>query len=302
MLVIYMKRTMNIFYQETIFNRFPYSLPAYPLVKLPSKPITNLHYHNVFEIGYCYSGSGECMSTSGKTTFKKGDATLFLPFQAHYSKSDETNQSTWHFSYFDICEVFNDAGFNASFWDEFVQNNTFLSGIINNDIYPNICGLIKQIIDVSRGNEKNKLTKCRALIILLLLTASENCKSSDDISHGIYNKRITQLLPALKYIKANYQKNITVSSLADICCMSVSSFRQNFSKEIGMSPQEFLISTRFRYAKYYLENTENTLRDICNNCGFSDMSSFYRLFIKRFNLSPNEYRKQFSQKNNNIKQ
>ena len=56
------KQIINTIYQETLFNVFPYNLPAFPKVTLSDATIKQLHYHKNFEIGFCYDGSGECIS------------------------------------------------------------------------------------------------------------------------------------------------------------------------------------------------------------------------------------------------
>ena len=41
----------NSFYQETIFNVFPYDLPAFPLVHLTNSTFRQMHYHSVLKSG-----------------------------------------------------------------------------------------------------------------------------------------------------------------------------------------------------------------------------------------------------------
>ena len=97
-------------------------------------------------------------------------------------------------------------------------------------------------------------------------------------------------MPAILHIKNNYNKPITLKQLADMCSMSISTFRENFTSVVGVSPQEYLISTKMRYAKYYLENSVKTIQDICSICGFKDTANFYKQFSKRFGVSPTTYR------------
>ena len=48
---------------------------------------------------------------------------------------------------------------------------------------------------------------------------------------------------AVVYINRNYDKEITVTTLAQICLMSESYFRRMFKKYTGLSPSEYREST-----------------------------------------------------------
>lgn len=289
------KKIIDSFYQETLFNVFPYKLPAFPKVALSDATIQQLHYHKTIEIGFCYRGSGDCLSEKGKQSFKKGDASIFLPFQPHLSRSSSTDKSIWDFSYFNVSDVFLGKGFEPSAWELLAETPNGLFGIIKHDTYPEICNCIEKIIATSQSTEKNKLLKCRLLIGQLLLYISEIEETASDDNMLIKNnKNFNRLLPTLMHIKENYSKPIKLQELADMCSMSVSTYREKFTATIGMSPQEYLISTRMRFAKYYLENSAKTIQDICSKCGFKDTANFYKLFSKRYGVSPSEYRNKHS--------
>ena len=278
------------FFKETTFNTYPYNMPSFPIVSLSDSPIRNLHYHKRFEIGYCYKGSGECETLDKIESFKTGDAEFFFPYQPHISRSKKNDISQWHFSYFDISVVFSDPGFNKDYWETLVESERGLHGIIKRENYPEICDCIEKIISISRGNDINKHIKCRLLIGQLLIYITDN-NNKDNNKNNTKSRRLQKLLPALTYIKKNYAEKITITELAKLCLMSVSSFRANFSIETGMSPQEYIIYTRMQYAKNYLENTTMTIQEIQKKCGFSDSANFYKQFLKRYGVSPSEYRK-----------
>ena len=294
------KLLSNSFYQETIFNVFPYELPAFPFVHLTNSPFRQMHYHSVFEIGYCYHGEGECAFFDGIVPFKEGDAEFFFPYQPHISRSTKSDRSIWNFSHFDISEVFSDSIFNKEFWEKFVALENGLYGIIQREKYPYICDCIEKIIRISREDTDNKLLKCRLLIGELLVHIMETRAENHEIKQK-NNERINKLIPAMTYIKQHYNEPITVTKLAKICYMSVSSFREKFSDETGVSPQEYLLSTRMRYAKYHLENSNETISKICQKCGFSDTANFYKQFSKKYGMSPTSYRKKFIENKANQK-
>jgi len=67
-------------------------------------------------------------------------------------------------------------------------------------------------------------------------------------------------------------------------------FTRKFKKETGMTPHQFLLSTRISAAKYNLSNTSMTISEIAYSCGFDDESAFCYCFRKREGVTPNEFR------------
>ena len=54
---------------------------------MTGEEINCLHFHRVFEIGYCHYGTGTYYGDRQVHTFYKGDVSLALPYQAHFAKS-----------------------------------------------------------------------------------------------------------------------------------------------------------------------------------------------------------------------
>jgi len=61
-----------------------------------------------------------------------------------------------------------------------------------------------------------------------------------------------------------------------------------------MTPSEYINSLRVNYASNLLINTNTPVIDICYTCGFQNLSYFYRVFKRTYNLSPGDFRKQYT--------
>ncbi len=99
------------------------------------------------------------------------------------------------------------------------------------------------------------------------------------------------LAPALEYIRENYQEQIRLEDLSDLCGMSTSHFIRNFQKHIGRTPHDYLLAYRLRQAKQLLIFTNNTIEEIADQCGFNSASHFARAFRGENNVRPSEFRK-----------
>lgn len=63
-----------------------------------------------------------------------------------------------------------------------------------------------------------------------------------------------------------------------------------FRTYFNMTPNEYLIEWKFRYARNLLKHTDMKITDICTTIGYANLSQFNTQFKKRFNMTPNQYR------------
>ena len=64
----------------------------------------------------------------------------------------------------------------------------------------------------------------------------------------------------------------------------------NFKKEFGVTPIQYINNLKLNHAKYLLEVTSDTLESISLKSGFNDYSHFYKLFYRETGLSPSIWR------------
>lgn len=95
---------------------------------------------------------------------------------------------------------------------------------------------------------------------------------------------------AKEYLYANYDKNVSLESLANYACLSVNHLLRTFKLAYNQSPHQFLIQIRLQRAQLLLEKTEYPVYEIVNMVGFKCTSSFIRLFRNRYQTTPLKYR------------
>lgn len=64
-----------------------------------------------------------------------------------------------------------------------------------------------------------------------------------------------------------------------------------FKEGYGLTPVEYVNRLRTEKAGQALVESDESLNEIAMNCGFGSLSSFYAWFKKRYELSPNEFRR-----------
>jgi transcriptional regulator GlxA family with amidase domain len=60
-----------------------------------------------------------------------------------------------------------------------------------------------------------------------------------------------------------------------------------------MTPLEYVHTLRLEEAKHMLESSDQPVEAIANEVGYEDAGFFSRLFRRKVNLAPGQYRKRF---------
>ena len=106
-----------------------------------------------------------------------------------------------------------------------------------------------------------------------------------------YGKQAVSIYAIEKYIKDNYQKELTLKKLSEEFYISPVYLGQLFKKSIGMYFNDYLHFIRIEEAKKLLRRTDLKLYEIANKVGYGDPNYFISKFEKITNISPTEYKK-----------
>jgi transcriptional regulator GlxA family with amidase domain len=96
-----------------------------------------------------------------------------------------------------------------------------------------------------------------------------------------------------QYILENLHVDHTVMTLASRVHMSARNLARTFTKECGVTPIAFLSNARIDAARRLLEATDLSLREIAKRCGFGSTDALRRVFSRRLQINPAEYRERF---------
>lgn len=96
---------------------------------------------------------------------------------------------------------------------------------------------------------------------------------------------------AKDYIMKRYNEKLTVKDIAEHIHISESYLRALFLKFEGKPIGEVIIDYKMESAKSLLTVSEYSVNQISGIIGYADYSTFSKLFKKKMNCSPTEYRK-----------
>lgn len=114
------------------------------------------------------------------------------------------------------------------------------------------------------------------------------------INTSVIRSPALKISKAVEYIQKNHYKNISIDHLCKLTGYSPSHFRRLFTKEYGMSAQDYLISFRIEKAKEMLLEDENrSIAEIADSLGICTCAYFCKLFKAHTNMSPQKFREKF---------
>ncbi len=236
-----------------------------------------VHWHEFYEMEYVLEGEGEC--SINEQTYPLNHGTLFFmtPVDLHSVKTDDSTV---------INIMFSTDMVSPDVLSPYTATDALKAMKIDEEDLPFIESILFEIVK-SQKNAKLCSTLMSALLIKLegYLTA---CEKSP---HHTISQKMSF------FIINHFREKITLSDVAKAVGITPVYASKIFKEQTQMGFKKYLNNLRFEYAKKLLNESELTVQQICDNCGFEDYPNFIRRFKKRFNMSPTKYKKTYFEKN-----
>ena len=216
---------------------------------------------------------GSCTLHAGgkEYTAKKGQLVLIDCYADHQYGSKEGWSAYWiHFD-----------GKMARPYYEYIARKSSLITFPTD--YENVCYMMGHVYRHFREHKvtyEPRISSYIALILGSMLTGGATDQNPGAV--GIQD--------AVTYINEHFSEPVRLQDLADAASLSPYYFSRLFAKETGLTPHQYLISTRIASAKYLLATSRDSVKEIAFKTGFTDESSFCSAFRKREGLTPSSYR------------
>ncbi|NLW02887.1 MAG: helix-turn-helix transcriptional regulator [Clostridiaceae bacterium] len=144
---------------------------------------------------------------------------------------------------------------------------------------------------INPGPDSAMLLKSYCLQLLCGLSREalrpEGCKK-DGSAYRVMIKNV------MDYVEQNISKRIMLKDLAAVAGMSPNYFHRVFSKAMGITPNEFVISRKISRARELLATTSKSISDISVICGFDNMAYFSYVFKRYSGITPSSFRTAYS--------
>ncbi|MEO3945954.1 AraC family transcriptional regulator [Gorillibacterium sp. CAU 1737] len=133
-----------------------------------------------------------------------------------------------------------------------------------------------------------ELKMSAAFFHLMAVLLEEACGQTADPKPA--NRRTSYAARAREYVEVNYSREVTVEELAADLGLTRKYLSRLFKEEMGLSPQQYLLSFRLTKASRLLEETSLSIKEVSYSVGYKDPLLFSRMFKQHFGSSPRLYR------------
>ena len=235
------------------------------------------HKHNETEILLPVGGKGTLLTQYHQTSFEPCNLYIVNPQTSHTEKTDST------LKYYVIKLK------NVS-----LPNNLqhFISVKLKQDEYERLKDFLSNAVTELQKKDKYS-DKIAYFYLANFYQYSKRILSNLDHKFTTTKNKIAtpELISEIKqYIEKNYGLELKISQICKHFLITPNNLAITFKKEIGCSPQQYLLQTRIKAAKYLLSTADLTISQISSVCGFNSPAHFTEIFRKYENMTPKKYR------------
>lgn len=155
-------------------------------------------------------------------------------------------------------------------------------------ITPSIFSSFQESFRLLNRNDTISRLKGQSLFLYALLSLFEAPKAAQILSPEI--DRVKQ------YIMLHLHDAIDMDVLCDKSGMPMRTFLEEFERQIGFSPKEYILRSKIERSCIDIAKTQKPFADIAFSYHFSSASYFSILFKRYQGCTPKQYRKKYSKK------
>ncbi len=219
-------------------------------------------------------GKGKFVVGDKTYNVSKGDCFLLPPNIMTYYEADKIDP----FSYYWV-------GFGGMEAAELMKKVGFLTNdnyVVRPAGYEAILQRLKDMTNLQTKEGSAEYVLIGELYLILAEMMIE--RTTTEVSNREYIDK------SLQYMNLNYQKGISVNDVADYIGIERTYFFRLFKKQMGMSPQDYLINLKMEKTKVLLKDSKKSIKEIAYSVGYTNYVSFVKIFKEKTGVSPSEFR------------
>jgi len=247
---------------------------------------SSLHGHHHFLLTLITQGTGVQTLNGREIPFQPNDLFLLSPADFHKNTLAEGE----HFSYYGV-----------KFTYELLDAR--LSELCALDRLPLYLHLQESTAQIARGIFRQLVEECRegqnrlgnkayqqALVEQLIILALREMQQDNQVHTEAFINR------ALGYLYSHFGESVTVGDAAAYVGYTPNYFNTCFRQQMGMPFGEYLRQMRLNYGANLLRSSTMPVTEVAYESGFGSLSYFSRSFREKYDLSPQDYRKRYHEK------
>lgn len=254
---------------------------SHEITKNPDPDSFYMHAHDVCEIYIFINGNAQYYVEGNVYNLQENDIMIMRQGETHKLQINSDciyNRMSIHFSPDMICNNISKELIRPFYKRALGRMNLYRKEDFDDEFYLACVCKIKRIIDEKKDNHY--------IIAPLIALLSEIFKAYE--KRNIFEEK-TPLnniaMDMVEYINRHISDELRLESIAEHFFISSSQANRIFKKSVGTSVWEYVVIKRLMAAKDMILSGTNA-SSAAEKCGFSDYSSFYRAYRKRYGVSP----------------
>ena len=238
------------------------------------------HLHEAMEIVYVTSGTLELGVGQELYHMEKGDFAIVFPNVIHHYQVFGKNENR-------AIYVFVDPIAFPVYMNELQKYSPAHPIISKRYLHSDVMNSMKVLAEMKNYNEM----LVRAYVQMILAHVFSEMKMVEKSSIGgddiVYN--------AVEYVARNFREEISLDKMAIDLGVGKYVLSRIFAKTFHCNFNRYVNGVRLNYATSILENTKESITNLCLEYGFESQRTFNRVFKEQYKMTPREYRNRMSQ-------
>ena len=218
------------------------------------------HLHEAIEVVYVTDGEIELGVGQELFHMDEGDFAVVFPNVIHHYQVFGEKENK-------VIYLYLDPTLFPSYYKELQIYSPKNPVVKKEQVHPDVVNAIKYLTGITEGDPRMIQAYAQMILAHVFTTMPMMDKSAVGSDDLIYNA-VAYDLCVSRYVLSR---------------MFAKTFHCNFSKYVN--------GVRLNYAVAALENTMDSITNICLDCGFESQRTFNRVFKEKYKITPREYRK-----------
>lgn len=236
------------------------------------------HLHEAIEIIYVTDGTVELGVGQELFHMEKGDFAIVFPNVIHHYQVFGAGKNK-------AIYLFLEPSLTPSFYEDLQKYSPKYPIIRKEQVHVDIVNSIKTLVNLQDFNPM--IIQAHAQIILAHVFSDMDMIDKDAIGGDDI------IYCAVEYVAKNFREEICLDKMAYDLGVSKYVLSRLFAKTFHCNFNKYVNSVRLNYAISALENTKESITNICLDAGFESQRTFNRVFKERYKMTPREYRIKF---------
>ena len=255
-----------------------------------------LHYHEEFELNFIKNAKG-AKRVIGDHIDEIDDLELVLAgsnlqhgWFTHKCKSEQIHEITIQFH-------------RDLFDEKFLQRNqmSFIRTLLERSLRgvlfskETIQAIMPRLMELPQKHGFDSVLELMSVLHDLSISRNIQTLSNSSFSNVetiSYNSRRVDKI--MTYLNNHFDKNVSLGEAAKIAGMTEVALSRFFKARTGKTFVDTINEVRLGNASRMLIDTTNSITEVAYKCGFNNMSNFNRIFKKKKDCTPKEFRQTYT--------